>query len=63
MFEIVAIIDGFGRIDFIKVEKERVEEFVRKEAEKGNLVSVIANGDVKKLASREVIEFEIEENI
>ena len=59
MKEIVAVIDGFGKIQFMKVDEEKVEEFVNEKAEEGYLVSVITNGDVKKLASGEVIEFNI----
>ena len=63
MLEIIALINGLGEIEFIKVDEKDVEKFVSEKTDEGYLVSVITNGNVKKLASGEVIEFDVKENI
>ena len=62
LYDIVAVIDGKGRITFIKVEEDKISDFVAEKADEGYLVSVVTNGNIKKLTSGEIIEFDIEES-
>jgi len=61
IYEIIAVIDEAGQLNFYKVKEDEVEEFINEKAQTGYLVSVIINGTITEFASGDSISFDIKE--
>jgi len=61
VYEIIAVIDGTGQLNFYKVKEDEVEEFINEKSQAGYLVSVVTNGTITEFASGDNISFDIKE--